>query len=357
MERGCSFYHCLTGTGPNGFLTGCDTIRALAEEYRCFNPRGLKYRYYFNNWDLGHRHILNLRQHEVYTRYYHRLDADSPDAIPQSDKRRDFRADPAYYVPNEKTGMDPESINPRYRIRANGVRDWSPVLTTEGLAQQAYTTLGVQAAESGIQPVKAGEPGEVVFKVEGANVITSLAIRGMVERETEDDLASIAISVTNGLQWQEVWQAEDTGPTPIDLRLIELVNGAYEVLVRITLMGNLAASDARLKSIDFQAITQINSKTLPRLRLGKNTVCVTAGEQTESTVLWPDLTKSGYEDFVVEKKRSPGGLQHDPAQPHRIGRAVSLYLRDQHRWCRSSRDGIPADQSSGRAWGGQGRLQ
>ena len=152
-------------------MTGCDTIRSLADEYRCFNPRGLKFRYYFNNWDLGHRQILNLRQHEIYTRYYHRLDADSPNAISQNDKRREFKADPAYYIPNEKTGLDPESVNPRYRICANGLRDWSPVLTTEGLAQQAYTTLGVQAAESGIQPVKVGKPGGVQDEVE---VLTSV---------------------------------------------------------------------------------------------------------------------------------------------------------------------------------------
>ena len=80
-------YHCLTATSPNGFLTGCDTIRAAsAEEYSCFNPGGLKYRYYFNDWDLGHRYILNLRDGEVYTRYYRRLDADSPNAVAQTDK-------------------------------------------------------------------------------------------------------------------------------------------------------------------------------------------------------------------------------------------------------------------------------
>ena len=45
------------------------------------------------------------------------------------------------------------------------------------------------------------------------------------------------------------------------------------------LRGKAAASDARLLSIAFDAVTQLNSKTLPRLRLGKNTVCVAAGEQ------------------------------------------------------------------------------
>ena len=33
----------------------------------------------------------------------------------------------------------------------------------------------------------------------------------------------------------------------------------------------------------------LNSKTQPRLNLGRNTVYVGAGAQTESIVFWPDL--------------------------------------------------------------------
>jgi hypothetical protein len=61
-------YHCLHATSKNGFLTGSDTARSLDEEFRCFNPNGLKYRSYYYDWDRGHRYILNLRKGEVYTR-------------------------------------------------------------------------------------------------------------------------------------------------------------------------------------------------------------------------------------------------------------------------------------------------
>jgi hypothetical protein len=296
-------YHCLASTSPNGFLAGCDTIRSLADEYRCFNPRGLKYRYYLNNWDLGHRYTLNLRDNEVYTRYYRRLDTDSPDAVAQTEKRQNYRADPAYFVPNESSGKDPEAANPRYRIRGNGLRDWTPALCAASLSREICQARGVKAIDpSGIEPIRAGEPGEAVFKVEGANVITSLTVRASVTLKTAEDLASISVSTTNGLQWKEVWSAETTGEIPIDLRLVEPVNGAYEVLVKITLRGRESASDARLRSIAFQAVTQVNGKTLPRLRLGKNTVCVAAGDQSESIVLWPDLSSPSYRSYVVEEK-------------------------------------------------------
>jgi hypothetical protein len=72
-------------TSPNGFLSGTDALRHLAD---AINPadgtvvkgfaanycaNSLKHRDYFYNWDAGHRYVLNLREHESYTRYYRRL--------------------------------------------------------------------------------------------------------------------------------------------------------------------------------------------------------------------------------------------------------------------------------------------
>lgn len=300
-------YHCLTATSPNGFLTGCDTQRSVAEEYRCFNPAGLKYRHYFNDWSLGHRYVLNLRDGEVYTRHYQRMDLDSPNKVAQTDKK-EYSADPAYFVPNK--GKDPEAANPRYRIRGNGLRTWSPSLSADGLAKNAHTMSDVRATAAGVEPAAAGKPGEVVFKVEGANVLTSLAIKCKLFRKSAADRASIAISTNNGLAWQEVFKAEATGESAIAAKLIGEVNGHYEVLVKVQLAGRSAAADAQLRAISFDAITALNSKTQPSLRLGKNTVHVGAGEQTESIVFWPDLQADHYKPYVVEEKNVKTADKH-----------------------------------------------
>ena len=295
-------YHCLYASSPNGYLIGCDGIRSVAEEYKCFNPKGLKYRWYFHNWDLGHRYILNLRDNEVYARYYRRLDADSPNAVVQNDKRAEFKADPAYFVPNENTGKDPESINPRYTIRGNGVRTYSPSLKAADLPNSADTISNIVAAAGGLQPAKAGEAGEVVFRIQGANVICSTAISASLNRKGADDIAAISVSADNGLHWKEVYKCDKTGADKAEFSVIEPVNGSYEVLVKVTLMGKAAAADASLNAISFKTITMLNSKTQPRLRLGKNTVYVGTGEQTEAIVLWPNLPQNKYKDMVVEEK-------------------------------------------------------
>jgi hypothetical protein len=285
-------YHCLTATSPRGFLTGADTVRSLDEEAHCFNPNALKYRTYYYDWDRGHRYILNLREHEAYTRYYHSQGKSAE-----------------YFVPNE--GKDPEKANERYHIRGNGLHLFKPALTPAALATSASWSTNINAlAEGGLTPARAGEPGEVVFKIDGANVITGLKIRARLLRQTAADVNRVSVSTVNGLAWKEVWRNEQTGETPLDLKLVEEVNGAYEVLVRFSLSGQAKAADACLRSLELETLTMLNSKTQPQLTLGRNTVYVGAGAPTESIVFWPDLRGENYKPHVVEQQNMVSAAKH-----------------------------------------------
>ena len=298
-ERGhIARFHCLTATSVNGFLTGSDTGRHLDQEVRCFNPNGLKYRPYYHDWDRGHRYILNLREGEVYTRHYHKL-GDTAE----------------YYVPNR--GKDPD--DKRFLMRGNGIREFEPSLASDALARSTVRVTNLRATgPAGVEPAVAGREAEAVFKIEGANVITSLTVEGSFSRRTAEDLNAVAVSTTNGLAWHELWRNEATGEAPLSLSLVEEVNGAYEVLVRVTLLGRETTGDAALRRIRFKAVTMLNSKTQPRLLLGRNTVYVGAGAQTGSIVFWPDLRGESWKPFavdhrnVVSEKDNPGyqGTMH-----------------------------------------------
>src|SRR5688500_1116375 len=91
------------------------------------------------------------------------------------------------------------------------------------------------------------------------------------------------------------------GASKLDIKSIEAVNGAYEVLVR--------APDA--KNIRFETITQVNSKTLPKLNVGKNTIYVGAGEQTGSIVLLPELQNDKYKPMAVESVNVKTKEEHE----------------------------------------------
>ncbi|HOY60199.1 MAG TPA: hypothetical protein PK640_18925, partial [Verrucomicrobiota bacterium] len=110
--------------------------------------------------------------------------------------------------------------------------------------------------------------------------------------------------------WKTVWENEKTGETPFDFRLIDEVNGAYEVLVKVSLRGKRAAHDAQLRRIGFETVTMLNSKTQPRLNLGRNSVYVGAGAQTESIVFWPDLQGTNAQAYLVEQKNLTSAARH-----------------------------------------------
>ncbi len=287
-------YNALFATSDNGFCQGADIDRSLKHIGEdCFKPAYLKYRSYFYDQDRGHRYSLNLRNGEVYTRFYSRQDVKSPNAVKQGDS--DYTADPAYFVPNH--GQDPETPNPRYHIRGNGERTWTPALDQAHLAESVYSSDNIKALSgTGVPPVNGGgglvaidpsKPASAVFKVQGANVITSLKIHA------DAPGASYAVSTTNGLQWTDLPKPE--GDKPADIKLIKEVNANYEVLVKVTLGA------APLKSIAFNTITEINNHTQPTLHLGKNTVYVGNGDQSESIVFWPQLHGDAYKQFVFEE--------------------------------------------------------
>jgi hypothetical protein len=99
----------------------------------------------------------------------------------------------------------------------------------------------------------------------------------------------VLVGAGNGLHWRELWKAEDIGKESAVLDFTEPVNGAYEMLIKVRMLAKAAAGDAVLKSIKVITTTQPSSKTQPRLNVGRNTVYVGAGGQTDSIVFWPEL--------------------------------------------------------------------
>src|SRR6185503_7681389 len=140
-----------------------------------------------------------------------------------------------FFVPNN--GKDPEAANTRYHLRGNGVWKWKPELTA-GFDSVAHSVSNlVPLNGGGVTASRASEPAEIVFKIDGANVITALKVRGKTGRSGNLDSMRLAVSTVNGLAWKEIWQSDLAGNPPFDLTLTNQVNGAYEVLVKVSLRG------------------------------------------------------------------------------------------------------------------------
>ena len=279
-------YHCLTCTSPNGFLTGSDDARSLGAMHGAF--MGHQYRYYLNNWDDGHHYRLNLREGETYTRVYHALGGD-----------------PAFYVPNvgehpDKPPFDPEAPQ-KFNIRGNGTWSFKPAMTPD-FKTFAHASKNVVADASGLHAAHPAEAAELIYKITTTNVATSQTIDASFFCKTADDTASISISTNNGITWKEAWHAAQPGEQSAHAALVAEVNGAYDILIKIALQGKAAAENAVLKNLDVKTVTEINAKANPHLNIGKNTIYVGQGAQTNSIVLWPDNEPGKYKEMVVEEK-------------------------------------------------------
>ncbi|MFB3890860.1 MAG: hypothetical protein ACE15C_02425 [Phycisphaerae bacterium] len=317
-------YHCLYATSNNGFLTGADCPRDLQQEYICFNPNGLKYRNYECGWEDGHRYILNLRDGDSYTRYYYRLDKPEIGKDGQPVKGGKFLnaitgqevQTERFYIPN--TGEDPKAkpFDPErgFNIRGNGVWTFRPPLTADAYKKAIISETNIApAAGCGLMAVDTSKEAEVVFKVNAANVVTSARI------QTEFfGKADVEISTNNGITWtktaeNEVDQVNEHGKRTY--LLLKEVNGAYELLIKVRMaagkLNRSPSGGALLKSLDAELVTQVNAKTQPKLNIGKNTIYVGAGDQTESIVLWPNnASDKTYKELVFEEKNIACGFSN-----------------------------------------------
>src|SRR4051812_6417822 len=284
--------HSLYSTSPNGFLTGSDTMRTLPDGVNpndgstvagfanAYCESGLKLRDYYYNWNVGHRYVLNLRENESYTRYYRRLGTGTN-----------------YYVSSEEVALsDPantfenDSAN-RFAVRGNGQWTFNPSLAADW-QNQVYSAANITHDGSGLTVADTTQPAEVIYKVQAANAITSQALLLQFAHSDPAATAVVSLSVNAGQTWSDVGSlGSSTGAVPLTINLRDQVNGLYETLVRVR-MTSATANGVALSGLTINTITQVNTKALPQLNIGRNEVYVGAGAQTDTMVLWPDLRGS-----------------------------------------------------------------
>ena len=296
----------LSATSANGFLTGSDHIRHLPDAVdsstgavalgyaSSFCSDGLKRRDFYYHWDAGHRYVLNLRENESYTRYYRRLGT-----IPE------------YWVGSEHVASpDPaqtfeiDSAN-RFGLRGNGAWSFSPGLTPEAWERGVYrSTNVVPVAGGGLRPQTAGQPAEILYKVQAANAIASQTIRAQFARSVAAATATVAVSLNHGATWTEVGALglEVGSAVPFIRTLRNEVTGSYETLIRIRMHDAGSAGAVTLTALTIDTITHLNARALPKLNIGRNEIYVGLGEQSDTTVLWPDLRGDRWKRDVYDFK-------------------------------------------------------
>ena len=221
--------------------------RTLANGYDSFKPpNDITDGNLYAQW--GRRYVLNVRSSEYYTRYFQPREGGGPGT---------FRP------------VNGKDMDVNQNLRGNGVWIYTPALHDPATRALVYAESGVTWTREGVKG-----PGQVVFKVSAANVVTSakFALRGAG--------ASVSLSRDAGINWEQMalnanGEAEWLGP----------VAGLTEYLVRV----DLAGTNALLDTLRIETITQLNRAGLPRLGRGPNKIQVRLGPQLETIQLQPSV--------------------------------------------------------------------
>ncbi|HEV3029868.1 MAG TPA: hypothetical protein VG457_19980, partial [Planctomycetota bacterium] len=206
--------------------------------------------------------VLNLRPGEHYTRHWTGLDGG--------------KSDPRYYRP-----LHGKDVDVQRNIRGNGIWRYAPELHDPATRSLVYSESGVTWTKEGVKG-----PGQVVFKVSAANVVTSAKL------SIGASGAMVSVSDDAGGHW-----------TPTDVvsgeaQLPDSVAGQTEYLVKVGLEG----PGSLLSSLVLETITQLNRPALPKLVRGPNRIQVRLGRQVETITLAPSLMGGNHRKTVHDEK-------------------------------------------------------
>jgi hypothetical protein len=234
--------------------------RTLANGYDSFKPpNDITDGNLYAQW--GSRYVLNLRPAEHYTRYFRPIETGGP---------RTFRP-----------VRGNQDVDTNKVIRANGVWRYGPDLRNPATRNAVYSDSGVAWTKDGVKG-----PGQVVFKVSAANVVTSAKLSWQATG------AVISVSRDAGINWTKL--DVNTG----EAECLDPVAGVAEYLVKVELAG----PESLLASMLIETITQINRPALPRLTRGTNRVHVRLGQQAETIQFQPSIVGGNHKKTVHAEK-------------------------------------------------------
>jgi len=171
------------------------------------------------------------------------------------------------------------------RHASSGYLEYAPDLTGPGWQDGAirhYNLVGEpNKAHPALHPQVAGEPGEVIFGVRCAYIITaaSLKLSGSVGAAGDSLAAAVSTQwVRDGSRrvWKSVFEARQPGDFATAVDLTGAIEGSLRgCWVRVAMQAKDPAKTG-LNGFRFHADFQLNPYALPQLLPGKNTLFITA---------------------------------------------------------------------------------
>jgi len=280
-------------------------IAGVVEANPMYKP-GKSYETLWNDYELGHRMEMTFRRGESFTRYwgpvstkpgYWRPGADGKMPDDRKGQRRclhTIMADKPYTFDTQGCGFGngvwtfvPDFEDPRWR---------EVVEREDGIA----VAMGAQNTPA-VRPAAVGKKSELILRVANPYVISGAWIEGRLTRGSAQDEFRLSVSVNNGATWKHIWQAANTGVETLSVPLAEVVGRQFSYLVKIEMQVAERPESLKLSRLRLKSVVHLNPFSLPALKSGTNTIRLTAGEQTETLTVYPDLDTPQYREITLEE--------------------------------------------------------
>ncbi len=144
-----------------------------------------------------------------------------------------------------------------------------------------------------------GWPGNIA--AEDTTITGAAVVSGRCRRRTNADRINLLLSTDEGASWKTVWKASETGEFDFAVDLSQHVAGRYGYRVRLELASVRQPGDARILDLGVDTACQLNPKTLPAVRPGRNemTVSLQPGPNVyEQTIQYTGTLKQAHDRLV-----------------------------------------------------------
>lgn len=260
------FDHCPTASAPRGHIFQGPNSWWVLDVARDWYPDAeqVQPRNDLSGARAGYRRYMAIRKNESYTRYWQ----------PVGTGKR--------YARLLKNGKDPmgEGGSTLRNSRGNGVWEWSPDLSDTTVF---FDTENIAFNTQGLKKAVQGQPAYGILRVAAADIITSADIIA-----TCSGKVTFKISGNNGQTWHDVDFLNDEASVA-EVTVAIPIAGRLEYLLKFDL-----ADEASVKHLKLKTITQLNSRVLPALRIGRNEIAAVSDEHLEYVSAMPLLADNAH---------------------------------------------------------------
>jgi hypothetical protein len=271
---------------------------AIGDLAGLFTSKDDNWLYPYTRYSQGHRMDFVLRPGEKLTRYFEPESANEFYLPYKYDGATwsEFPREIAEYAIRTEDGPRSQKDDRRW---ATGQLEYRPVLLSRAAYYPAWGSgfnrnLRLPDPAGGrdyLGPMEAGQPAQAVFEMQSPYVLIDAGLS--LRASLGDSLQSLGaeISLDGGRSWEEmgrikgpfedVWHTEPAAILRSQHGRLTAVSGRYGYLVRLSMLGDGRNDSIQLRGIGITSRIQLNPRTLPALKAGRNELHYRPGAQLE----------------------------------------------------------------------------